>query len=67
MTFSKLQFRYSASCKPDFCIFSCSLHEMHVHCMQIYEKLMLHVQIVQRTKDIAKLSDIPEATPKRKF
>ena len=35
--------------------------------MQIYDKLMLHVQIVQRTKDTAKLSDIPEATPKRKF
>lgn len=28
---------------------------MHVQCMQIYEKLMLHVQIVQTTKDIVKL------------
>ena len=30
----------------------CLLHELHVQCMQINE---VHVQIVQRTKDIAKV------------
>ena len=41
-----------------------SLHEQHVQCMQIYRKLVFHMQIVQK---ILQKSNLCEALPKREL
>ena len=40
------------SCKPVFCNIFCSLHNLHVHLICFHT---LHVQFVQKTKNIAKI------------